>query len=720
MKKNFLFAEAKDIKHYEEYNQEKDYYYYSYNYSNTYSQKDNLFLVKTDDSPWNVSPGNFSKHFLENTRDKVEFCFYYISNKPQHNYYQPTLYNAKIEYKELFFVSLEHKNYQNDLKEIPEKLKEIASSATNINYISGGSYNDNGKFCFQIEYNGVNVCLVTNAVIAKWIFDLKLTENMTFVISNGLECQFDNWKDIITTKNRDGSLNKFDYTLESLNGITGKFNVGDTETLLKALVKKGILPEDFDNLSGIKKTWEKLKPITKDLVYKDPFKLCVYRSIANLCNKSIETVKVSSVFNDLFGEISKEKEFVDAISKIEPYQLTYYKYPCFSTIDTIKNLKIFREKRKISLKKNNGRAISKVFEETDSLTIDKKKHKLTWKEIESGNLPIGAFFRKKEQYFVLNDNWDLWEEMFRRGFGEETLKLANEVKTRTTYEKDLMSYFYFILYALPDYLKKYTGHKWKCIPKLVNSSEELEPPEEEGGVSRKRSSLTPTANNETKEVIVPYASLAVGGRYGTTYCYSHDYHVLTKGFSFSGNVVTKEIEEKLNGRDDYGLMFYTLTGSSQGRGYPTFLIIFERRSSKQDTRVHFHRTHPSRSKQGDYNSINNWIKVCYNWMVGNVDKNNIVATQGDLAFVRQEKSTELDFSYEVDRYDNHCFAEPVSFAEYTKSAKSNILGYVNLEKNVVLNHNEHDSVLIPPGMYAIYQCRSWEANPKGVWSLRID
>lgn len=37
-----------------------------------------------------------------------------------------------------------------------------------------------------------------------------------------------------------------------------------------------------------------------------------------------------------------------------------------------------------------------------------------------------------------------------------------------------------------------------------------------------------------------------------------------------------ELELKLNGRDDYGLMFYTLTGTSTATGYPTFLIIFER------------------------------------------------------------------------------------------------------------------------------------------------
>ena len=51
---------------------------------------------------------------------------------------------------------------------------------------------------------------------------------------------------------------------------------------------------------------------------------------------------------------------------------------------------------------------------------------MTWAEIEAGNIGLGAFFRKSEQYFLLNDNWDLWEEMMRRGFREQAIALANE------------------------------------------------------------------------------------------------------------------------------------------------------------------------------------------------------------------------------------------------------------------------------------------------------
>jgi hypothetical protein len=70
---------------------------------------------------------------------------------------------------------------------------------------------------------------------------------------------------------------------------------------------------------------------------------------------------------------------------------------------------------------------------------------------------------------------------------------------------------------------------------------------------------------------------------------------------------------------------------------------------------------------------------------------------------------------EVNAYDNHKFASPVKFTPYEKKEKSNILGYFSIEKDTMLNHHE-----IPAGDYELRQCRSWEANPKGIWSLRID
>lgn len=520
----------------------------------------------------------------------------------------------------------------------------------------------------------------------------------------------------------------FDYTLNAVYtlcheiGIHKRTNVA---SMLRGLMaSQSVTPLAVE---GISKNYKKMCEII------DPHKtsymeeFITFRTFALLSKRSVDSVKISALFNDIFGQVEDLKGFIKAIKplltgKFHERSSTYYGYaPGEGTLlEKLTKLPCYTDRRRAILKSQGNRAFSKLMEEYDSLSIDEKKFPRISKLIKESKLPVGTFFRKKEQYFLLNDNWHLWEEMLKRGFEEECIKLAKEVSSRSTYEKDLMSYFYFILYALPEYLKKHTKEKWTCSPRLVQSESELEPPADDGtGTRRERSALTPIVDNEKKTVVVPYASLALAG-YGTTYCYSHNYTVLTKGFSFNGNVVMNDIEEKLNGRDDYGLMFYTLTGSHNARGYPTFLIIFERRST--GTHVHFHRTHPSRSKDGDYNPIHNWVRVCYNWMAGNVRKERIKYQQGDLVFVEvpEDEAKLLNFDSTVNSYDNHAFEKKVHFARYEKKERSNILGYVRLDEKNVLQHHEHEWVDMNPGTYQIRQCRSWEANPQGVWSLRID
>ncbi|MBI5153074.1 MAG: hypothetical protein HZA36_01280 [Parcubacteria group bacterium] len=75
---------------------------------------------------------------------------------------------------------------------------------------------------------------------------------------------------------------------------------------------------------------------------------------------------------------------------------------------------------------------------------------------------------------------------------------------------------------------------------------------------------------------------------------------------------------------------------------------------------------------------------------------------------------------DVDSYDHHVFAKPVAFTPCTKKDTQNVLGYFELSEVVELRHTEHRARVIPAGKYELRQCRSWEANPKGIWTLRID
>jgi len=477
-------------------------------------------------------------------------------------------------------------------------------------------------------------------------------------------------------------------------------------------------------LEGITKTYSKIREFYERET--DLSRSYSFHILATHSKMTINNVKSSVIFNKLFQNVETEEDFYKVCDKIREVHFSnvgssvyfYRNLDPRSLVERLMDtLEDAREIKKAALKRKSSGAFNKIMNDLDFISIDQEKYPLTHEAVHSGDIPLGTFFRKNgDSYFVYNDNWDLWEPMLR-DYREITIQIANSCSGRTTYEKDIMSYFYFTLYELPEYLEEHTGKKWKGIPKLVDSANELDPPKAgETGTAKTRSALTPIVDNENYEVTVPYVSMRIGG-YQTTYCYGLTYSVLKKGFSYMGNTVTKNVEEKLNGRDSYGLMFYTLTGSSQGRGYPTFLIIFEK--LLKTTRVHFHRTHPMRSKGGDYNPIHNWTIGCYKWMIGNVNFERIIAQQGDLAFVKIDKFPEGE-PEKVNGYDSHMFETPVDYLPYTKKDNQNVLGYVSLERDNTLNHTEHMTRKLPSGVYEIRQCRSWEANPKGIWSLRID
>jgi hypothetical protein len=439
--------------------------------------------------------------------------------------------------------------------------------------------------------------------------------------------------------------------------------------------------------------------------------------------RTVKGIKFSTVLNSIFADVNTQESFSAKLQEMAKVLFVSKEVGVYHSAELLwyyerllNNDDNARVLQKASIQKKSTGAFNKIMDDLDFVKIDEAAYPVTHKAVHGGDLPLGIFFRKSgDSYFMYNDNWALWERMLTL-HRDVAVDIAKEASKRTTFEKDIMSYFYFLLEALPNYLLQQTGEVWTTSPRLANSARELEPSTTEG-TSKTRSALTPIADNDAKHVVVPYVSMVVSGARGSTYAYALDFNILTRGFTHKGNVVMKDVEERLNGRDDYGLMFYTLTGSAQGQGYPTFLMIFERLEAS--TRVHFHRTHPMRSKDGEYNPVHNWTVGCYKWMVGNVNYERILAQQGDLAFVAIDALPAGEPEM-VNGYDSHLFTKPVKFVPYTKKDKQNVLGYVQLDETLELQHDEHLNRVVPAGAYEIRQCRSWEANPKGVWSLRID
>jgi len=369
--------------------------------------------------------------------------------------------------------------------------------------------------------------------------------------------------------------------------------------------------------------------------------------------------------------------------------------------------------------------------QADGLGIDKNLYPKLHKAIEAGDIPTGIFIQPTSKEAV-NIEFDLWEKALGRGWGETLSKIAKNAATRSTYERDITPFLSFC-FKIEKYLKKHTKKTWISQPSFVESQWQLEMDEDdnENGTVKRRSALTPVADNENLTVTVPYVALAVSG-VRTQWCYSRFYHLFEEGFTdpISGGIITKDFEPKLNGRDDYGLCYYTLTGTNTARGYPTFLIIFERLDD--GPRVHFHRVRPQRSKNGVTTPGSRLIEACYQYMAGNIPAKDITAQQGDLIFLalnhnplEKKAKAELLMEGQAIDFESHSIQgrSSGSMVLYESKAKTpqNRLGFLNAKTGFKVVHPEHQDVIgMAEGWWEIRRCKSWEANPKAIWSRTID
>ncbi len=366
-------------------------------------------------------------------------------------------------------------------------------------------------------------------------------------------------------------------------------------------------------------------------------------------------------------------------------------------------------------------------EQSAGLGITKELYPKLYKAIvEDKKIPLSIFHEPGDCNNVINVEFSLLEKALKRpGWGDVICEIATNAAKRKMYEKNITPYISF-LFKIEKYLAKNTkGKKWTAIPKYIKSQWELEMDESsEEGTTKRRSALTPVADNENNTITVPYASMAIRG-IQTTYCYALNYYVFEENWidPETKTPIINELEKKLNGRDDYGLMYYTLTGTSKNTGYPTFLIIFERLQAK--TRVHFHRVHPSRMKNGIKVPSCRLIKECYRYMAGNIKAEEIYAQQGDLIFIKTDSDVNLDEAKPVKEFEHHSFISPkdtpvVLVPNKSKTIK-NRLGFISSSQPFKVDHPEHDPLEeIPPGTYEVRRAKSWEANPTAVWVLTID
>jgi hypothetical protein len=493
----------------------------------------------------------------------------------------------------------------------------------------------------------------------------------------------------------------------------------------KTIPSKGV--KGIENRKAIKKNLEKLRleqPFLYDF-YNILHDQAVRGGISNNNLLSAFLQKSGAEYDSLHNAL---KEAVDKLHMLENSLHRYYE-PREFTRSICMLLPGARDRLEEKRAKKQWQYHKGLKAQAEALGIDQEKYKLLFKAVEAGDIPVGIFHKAGDQDSLVNVEFDLWEKALKRdGWADVLYSMAADAARRTTYERNVTPYISF-LFRLEKYLDKNTPRgrgykKWKAFPKFVNSQWELEMSEDTGQTVKQRSALTPLADNENRTITVPYAALAIHGRQ-TTYCYSLNYYVFEDNMidPESETPVVNGLERKLNGRDDYGLMFYTLTGTNRNTGYPTFLIIFERLSDK--TRVHFHRVHPSRIKEGRKVPASRLIGECYRYMAGNVKSDEIYAQQGDLMFIKTERDAFDIDGKPVESFESHAFVpsngSPVLLFENTSKSIKNRLGFIRSDSDFVVDHPEHEPLEnMPSGVYEVRRAKSWEANPQAVWSFTID
>ena len=391
------------------------------------------------------------------------------------------------------------------------------------------------------------------------------------------------------------------------------------------------------------------------------------------------------------------------------------------------------------------KATTKSFaNEADALGIGEEYPKLR-KAVIAGKIPARVFRNPDKQ--LVNREFAIWERALgQKGWPSVIYEIAQNASKRTTYEKDIVPFLNF-LFRLPLYLDRNTpgSKKWCCVPRFVQSQWELEM-DDTPGTTKQRSAFTPVADNENRVVTVPYVAVSVGG-FRTQWCYSRHYYVFEEGLTDpeSGGIVVRDVEPKLNGRDDYGLMYFTLTGTKTARGYPTFLIIFERLGGDTThdgkerlawTRVHFHRVHPKRKVKGVKTPACELVEAVYQYMVGDVPAAQVTAQQGDMVYIRhpndpvaagakvEEPQVGPVLVFESHSMQSRYEGPDYLLKLYLSKARTpqNRLGFIEVPAGgMSVRHPEHDDIdYLEMGWYEVRRCRSWEANPKSIWSLTID
>lgn len=128
------------------------------------------------------------------------------------------------------------------------------------------------------------------------------------------------------------------------------------------------------------------------------------------------------------------------------------------------------------------------------------------------------------------------------------------------------------------------------------------------------------------------------------------------------------------------------------------------------------------------------VEACYQYMAGNVPVADIGAQQGDMIYIPHgndpiaaKAKVEPPQEGPALVFESHQMipkTEGALLRLFVSTAKTpkNRLGFIQVpEGGMKVCHPEHEDIHhLDAGWFEIRRCRSWEANPKAIWSMTID
>lgn len=629
--------------------------------------------------------------------------------------------------------------------------KRVIDGYDERGYAYANAYNS--EHAFQIPYNYLKVRVSMLDGSGSSILELKFRRPSTGDIdlsqSVGLT--------LSVTRNFFGmhlSWNVFIQNFQDFKRVLTTFNIKEgTDVLWTRWLSERVYYWNIRDTASVKaiELRKDIKPNLDRLVKDEPLLSQFFsflhngKTVEKICNNKLLCAFLERVGTDYDKLKGALRTALDSVPNTETIsEGSYYKTPASRNI--VLSLEGAQDKVSEGKAKLQWQFAKGAKKQAEIIGVSESKHPLLMAAIEKGDIPLSLFHEVGKEDQLVNVEFSLWEKALeRKGWSEILVKIAQNASKRSTYSKRVTSYLAF-LFRIEQCLDRNAPRKavnkkkvvgWRAMPKFVESQWELEMDETtEEGTTKKRSALTPVADNETGIIMVPYVAMRVSG-VRTTWCYAERYFVAEEGaedpeFS-AGGVFESDFEAKLNGRDDYGLCLFTLTGTAQNTGYPTFLIIFER-TTAHGTKVHFHRVHPCRKRgpNGTQTPPNRLIAECYRYMAGNVKAEDIAYQQGDLLLVKAEgpgKSVDDPKGLIVEGFENHSFVgisrdgvtEPVRIVRSLAKERGNVLGWLHAPTGMRMPHPEHEPIEnIPPGWYCLSRCKSYENNPVSVRVLSID